>query len=212
MWYYSIKSLNLIKAFPSLKLPSQKKNTSHTYTLTRTHTTVEQSQVVEYGFSENLCFLWPTSHLCHSKAYGDVWVAVLTLVSFCVMIVQKAVRNILEVWNNSTPSFAFFFLSRSAKEKCNCIESGLNKMSAGILRFKVPATIPPSICYLVLMRCLYVFFLYIYLQHNNAYTRHRGKLGPRRFTVLSLLCSDVTISRNQISSQSGLNKYIFTCL
>lgn len=64
----------------------------------------------------------------------------------------------------------------------------------------------------MLMRRLYVYYLYIYLQHNTSCTQHRGKLRPRRFAGLALLCSDVTISRNQISSLSVLNKYIFTCL
>lgn len=55
--------------------------------------------------------------------------------------------------------------------------------------------------------------LYIYLQHATRLVRNTGgKLGPRRFTVLSLLCSDVRISRNQLSSLSVLNKYIFTRL
>lgn len=73
---------------------------------------------------------------------------------------------------------------------------------------------PPPVCECFLISldeapvCL--LSIHLFTTHTTSCTRHRGKLGPRQFTVLSLLCSNVTISRNQSSSQSILNKYIFT--
>lgn len=216
---------NLIKAFPSLKLPSQMKNISHTHTHVRAHTqswTVRGGRV-QYGFSENLCFLRPESHPSHSKAYRDVWVADLTLASLCMVIGQQAVHNILEGWNNSAASFAFFFFffSRIAEEKCNCIKSELNKMSAGTLTFKVPATTPtPHFICLIRERFLIsideapvcLLSIHLFTTHNTSCTQNRGKLRPRRFAVLTLLCSNVTISRNQISCLSVLNIHIYMSL
>lgn len=129
-----------------------------------------------------------------------------------MVIGQQAVRNILLKQQYS--EFCLFFLSRSAEEKCHCIESKLNKMSAGILTFEVPATTrligeASLISADEVPVCL--LSIHLFTTHNTSCTRHRGKLRPRRFAVLSLLCSDVTISRNQISCLSVLNKYIFTC-
>lgn len=66
--------VNLVVPFPSLKLPSQKK----TETKMSLKTRVKQSEVWEYGFSEDLCFLWPERHINHSKAYSDLWFAIFT--------------------------------------------------------------------------------------------------------------------------------------
>lgn len=54
------------------------------------------------------------------------------------------------------------------------------------------------------------FYTCIY-KHTLRLVRDTGVSSDQgQFTVLSLLCSNVTISRNQISSLSILNKYIFT--
>lgn len=63
----------------------------------------------------------------------------------------------------------------------------------------------------VQMRRLYVYALYMYLQHTLGLVRDTGVSLDQDTSLYSLyFCSNVTICRNQSSSRSRLNKYIFT--
>lgn len=61
------------------------------------------------------------------------------------------------------------------------------------------------------MRRLDVYALYMYLQHTLGLVRDTGVSLDQDTSLYSLYCcSNVTICRNQRSSRSILNKYIFT--
>lgn len=63
----------------------------------------------------------------------------------------------------------------------------------------------------VQMRRLYVYALYMYLQHTLGLVRDTGVSLDQDTSLYSLyFCSNLTIRRNQSSSRSRLNKYIFT--
>lgn len=86
--------VSLVFPFPSLKLPSQKKTETRMSLTTR----VKQSEVWEYGFSEGHCFLRPESHINHSKAYSDLWSAIVTVEWFPMKARHGEGQQAVQLW------------------------------------------------------------------------------------------------------------------